>query len=134
LQLHLAMFVYRSIALGLLGACCLLLAMRPPITVVSHAPGQILVASSRDAAAPLRPCVTPGSTIVDVAPGVTASQLAALLHLLPDERVVSIDDVPVSGTLDAGVALASVDLHRGRYLDLGVKNDFSERRVLVLLH
>ncbi len=128
------MFVYRSIALGLLGACCLLLAMRPPITVISHAPGQIIVASSRDAAVPLRPCVAPGSTIVDVASGVTASQLAGLLHLLPDERVVAIDDMPVTGTLDAGVALASVELWPGRYLDLSVKNDWAERRVLVLLH
>jgi hypothetical protein len=128
------MFVYRSIALGLLGACCLLLAMRPPVAIVSRASGQIMVASSHEALAALRPCIAPGSTIVDVAPGVGASQLARLLHLLPDERVVSIDDVPVSGTLDAGVALAGVDLRRGRYLDLGVKNDWGERRVLVLLH
>ena len=128
------MFVYRSIALGLLGACCLLLAMRPPITVVSHAPGQIIVASSRAAAVPLQACIAPGSTILDVASGVTPSQLAGLLHLLPDERVVSLDDVPVSGTLDAGVALASVELRPGRYLDVGVKNESSERRVLVLLH
>jgi hypothetical protein len=128
------MFVYRSLALGLLGACCLLLAMRPRPAVVSHAPGQIMVATSREAMASLRPCLAPGSTIVDVAPGVSASQIAGLLHLLPDERVVSIDDVPVAGTLDAGVALASVDLHGGRYLDLGVKSDWGERRVLVLLH
>jgi hypothetical protein len=128
------MFVYRSIALGLLGACCLLLAMRPPITVVSHAPGQILVASSRTSVVPLAPCVAPGSTIVDVAPGVSASQLAGLLRLSPDERVVTIDDVPVAGTLDAGVALASVELRPGRYLDVGVKSEWSERRVLVLLH
>jgi hypothetical protein len=133
LQLHVTMFVYRSIALGLLGACCLLLAMRPPIAVVSHAPGQILVASSREVAS-VHACVAPGSTIVDVATGVNAAQLAALLHLLPDERVVSIDDVPVAGTLDAGVALAGVELRRGRYVDLGVKSDWGERRVLVLLH
>jgi hypothetical protein len=133
LQLWLPMFAYRSIALGLLGACCLLLAMRPPVTVVSHVPGQIVVASSRPVA-PMPPCVTPGATIVDVAPGITASQLAALLHLAPDERVVSIDDEPVSGTLDAGVALAGIELHRGRYLDLAVKSEWSERRVLVLLH
>lgn len=128
------MFVYRSIALGLLGACCLLLAMRPPITVISHAPGQILVASSRAAAVPLQACVAPGSTIVDVASGVTASQLAGLLRLLPDEHVVAIDNTPVTGTLDAGVALASVELRPGRYLDVSVKSDWSERRVLVLLH
>jgi len=49
------MFVYRSIALGLLGACCLLLAMRPPIAVVSQTPGQIIVASSREAIATPKP-------------------------------------------------------------------------------
>jgi hypothetical protein len=128
------MFVYRSLALGLLGACCLLLAMRPPPVVVSHAPGSIMDASPCEALASLRPCVAPGSTIVDVAPGMSASQLAGLLHLLPDERVVSIDDIPVAGTLDAGVALAAVDLHSGHYLDLGVKSEWGERRVLVLLH
>jgi hypothetical protein len=128
------MFVYRSIALGLLGACCLLLAMRPPAAIGSRGSGQIMVASSRGALASQQPCMAPGSTIVDVAPGVSASQLAGLLHLLPDERVVSIGDVPVTGTLDAGVALAAVDLRGGRYLDLGIKNDWGERRVLVLLH
>jgi len=127
------MFVYRSVALGLLGACCLLLATRPPIAVVSQTPGQIFVASSREATATPRPS-GPEATIVDVAPGITASQLAGVLRLLPDERVVSIDDMPVSGTLDAGVSLANVELRPGRYLDLGVKNKHGERRVLVLMH
>ncbi len=124
------MFAFRSLVVGLLGACCLLLAMRPAVTVVAPAPGRTLAT----APAALQPCASTGPTIVDVAPGVTAAQLPTLLHLLPDEHVVSINDTPAASTLDAGVALGKLDLATGRYLDLEIANTWGKRRVLVLLH
>lgn len=124
------MFAFRSLVVGLLGACCLLLAMRPPVTVVAPGPGHTLATTP----AALQPCASTGPTIVDVAPGVTAAQLPALLHLLPDEHVISVNDAPVASTLDAGVALGKVALAGGRYLDLEIANTWGNRRVLVLLH
>jgi hypothetical protein len=123
------MFAYRSLVVGLLGACCLLLAMRPP-AVVAPAPGRTLAT----APAALQACASMVPTIVDVAPGVTAAQLPSLLHLLPDEQIVAVNDAPVASTLDAGVSLANIELARGRFLDVEVKSGYGARRVLVLLH
>ena len=127
--------MYRAFALGLLGACCLLLAMRPPIAVVVQAPGPFVRSSPRDAArCPPPVLVESGPTILDVAPGVTPSQLAGLIVLAAGERIVAIDDVPVSGSLAAGVALAAIDLQSRRYLDLAVAGEHGTRRLLVLQH
>lgn len=126
------MFVYRSIVLGLLGAGCLLLAMRPPIVVVTEGPGRVLVATKRCPARP--PPSRTGPTIVDVAPGVTLEQIAQLIVLDAGESISSIDDTPVTGSLAAGVALAGIDLRARRYLDIGVSGERGARRVLVLMH
>lgn len=129
------MFVYRSVALGLLGACCLLLAMRPPIAVVSQTPGQVFVVSSGGQIPRCPPVLerAPGPTIIDVAPGLTRTQLAQLIMLAPGERITTIDDEPVANAVDAGVVLASLDLRARRYIDLGVDGDAGPRRVLMLL-
>lgn len=124
------MFAFRSLVVGLLGACCLLLAMRPPVTVVAPGPGHALATTP----SALQPCASSGPTIVDVAPGVTAAQLPSLLHLLPEERVVSVNDAPVASTLDAGVALGKVELAHGQFLDLEIASTWGNRRLLVLLH
>jgi hypothetical protein len=132
------MFVYRSLALGLLGACCLLLAMRPPISVVSQCPGQVVLVSSPDAThqmecAPTQPEHSP-PTIVDVAPGITSQQLPLLIVLAPGEQIAAIDDVAVASPLDAGIKLASIDLRSQRYIDLEIAGTHGTRRMLVLLH
>lgn len=135
--LHLpgAMLVYRAFALGLLGACCLLLAMRPPIAVVVPEPGPLVLQSPHEASrCPPPVLVESGPTILDVAPGVTPSQLADLIVLAEGETIVAIDDVPVRGSLGAGVALAGIDLQSRRYLDLAVAGEHGTRRLLVLQH
>lgn len=125
------MFAFRSLALGLLGACCLLLAARPPVTVITHTPAFAF-------AEPRTPwCsshVPRAPTIIDVAPGASAADIARLVVLEPGERITAIDDAPVAGGLDAGVALASSELGGRRYIDLEVAGDAGTRRVLVLLH
>jgi hypothetical protein len=139
------MLWYRAFGLGLLGACCVLLAMRPPATIVTCQPGHIRVILplfTRQAPVGGRPlAVDQGPTIIDVARGVSASQIARLLVVAPGERIVSIDDGPVAGDIDAGLALAAshrriagaVDSQR-RFIDVAVVGELGPRRVLLLLH
>ena len=116
------MLAFRSLALGLVGACFLLLAFRPAYEIrVAQPP-------------PPPPIVRDTSTIIDVAAGVSSAQLPPLIQLAAGEHVVAIDDVPVSGDLDAGAAIAAHDRASGSYLDLQVAGAASTRRVLVLLH
>src|SRR5262249_40194159 len=77
------------------------------------------------------PC-PPTATIVDVAAGVAAAQLGALVYLAPGEHVTAVDDRPVTDDLDAGAALAGA--HAPGYVDLEVGGPSGARRVLVLLH
>jgi hypothetical protein len=111
------MLVFRSLALGLLASIVMLLATRKVQVVVHPVP------APRHAEAP---------TIIDAAPGLSATQLAQLVRLAPDERVTSIDDQPVANTLDAGSKIVAMEGRR--FLDLTVGRDHSERRVLVLVH
>ena len=123
------MLLYRSLSLGFLGACLLLLATRTPVVVQAAAPACGQAPSSSGC-----PPIPPGPTIVDVAPSTTAADIARLLHLAASERIAAVDDVPVANTLDAGVALAQTYLSSRRYLDLDVRGPAGERRVLVLVH
>jgi hypothetical protein len=79
-----------------------------------------------------RPALPP--SVIDVAPGVSASRLASLVRLEEGEHVTTIDDQAVNGDIDAGVRLAALDLRARRYIDLGVEGPRGARRVLVLLH
>lgn len=100
------MLVFRSLVIGLLGACCLLLAQRQRVEVrapVVIKPGL----STWDGTLP--------PTIVDVSPLVAQDQLAALVRLQPGERVVGMDAPQ-------------------RYVDVTVAGPFGERRVLLLTH
>ena len=116
------MLVFRSLTLGLLGACFMLLLTRPTeIRVVQQ---------SRQHVAPMPPT----ATIIDVAAGVTSAQLAALIRLAPGEHVASIDDAAIVNDVGAGVALASVALSSRRFIDVEVAGPAGTRRVLVLLH
>jgi hypothetical protein len=120
------MLLFRSIVVGLLGACCLLLAVRPrcEIAVRSLPAGPARVSSWEG----------PRPTIIDVAPLIAPGELAKLLRLAPGEHVIAIDDARVAGDLEAGALLAKVELAPKHYVDLTVAGSLGERRVLVLLH
>jgi hypothetical protein len=115
------MLVFRSIALGLLGACFLLLVTRPT---------QLRI--EREVVPVVQPPPPPPATIIDVAHGVPPAELAQLVRLAPGEHVIAVDDQRVETDLDAGAMMAS---SYGRsYLDLTVGGVAGPRRVLVLLH
>jgi hypothetical protein len=115
------MLLFRSLALGLLGACFLLLALRP--AALTHVVDRVVY---RQAA--------PAATLVDVAMGVPATQLGSLIHLDAGEHVISIDDRPVTGDLDAGAVLAQLS-SRPAFVDLEIAGGHGgQRRVVLLLH
>jgi len=130
------MLVYRSLVLGLLGACVMLLAQRPAtyIHIASPAPDGNIAFGMFPAAAPPRTTIPP--TIIDVATAASgdAIALSSLLHLAPDERIVAVQDEQVDA--DAASALTSFGWPKsaGRYTDLTVSGPRGERRVLVLMH
>lgn len=100
------MLVFRSLVIGLLGACCLLLAQRQRVelrTPFVIRPG----ISTWDGTLP--------PTIVDVSPLVAQDQLDALVRLRPGEHVIAMDAPQ-------------------HYVDVTVAGPFGERRVLVLMH
>jgi hypothetical protein len=114
------MLLFRALSVGLLGACVCLLAQHPIERVrVEHERELVAVPTA------------PMATIIDVAPGLTATQIAELVHLAPDEHVTSVDDRPVTGNLDAGTVIEPHDRH---FVDLTVASRTGERRVLVLIH
>jgi hypothetical protein len=104
------MLVFRSLVLGLLGACAILFAQ------AANRPVVVQAASANRA------------TIIDVAPGVT--DVIPLLGLAPGERVLSVGDRTVLTDLEAGAAIRDTRQAPGHYVDLTT----TERRVLVLLH
>jgi hypothetical protein len=120
------MLLFRSVAIGLLGACVLLLAQRPP-RIARGACGGIVIEHELIIA----PHV-PAPTIIDVAPGLSTTQLAQLIRLAPDERVTAVDDRAVTGTLDAGTVLGAPGSRH--FIDLAIAGRAGERRVLVLVH
>jgi hypothetical protein len=140
------MFVYRSLSLGLIGACLLMLATKPTVIVQGALPLEraALHPSSRAArgnvgAGPWE-CVEPAAstastaTILDVAAGAGAADVARMLHLAPDEHIATVDNAPVAGTLGAGVALANTTFYANLYIDIEVRSPRGDRRILVLLH
>src|SRR4051812_8063321 len=117
------MLLFRSLALGLLGTCVMLLAVRPPYEVrITQAPVHLFAAPPTSA------------SIVDVAPSVAPVQVPALLHLAAGEHIQSIDDVLMADDVEAGARLASLTVGRNRFVDLTVAGGTGSRRVLVLLH
>jgi hypothetical protein len=115
------MLLFRSLALGLLGACLMMLAR--PRYEVHMAPAVAAPASSRS-----------DVQIVDVAAGVAPYQVGALVHLQPAEHVVAVGERSVATDLEAGAIVADSGAHSGGYLDLTVGGPLGPRRVLVLLH
>jgi len=119
------MLLFRSLTIGLLGACVLLLVQaRPARTIVVHTPHAepaVQVAST--------------ATIVDLAPGLSVGVVPSLIRLAPDERVVAVDDRAVANDLEAGAAITAKAPPAGGFVDLEVAGASGEhRRVLVLMH
>jgi hypothetical protein len=134
LQYLARMLVFRSLAIGLLGACALLLSSGPVVQVRMLAEPYAPTSAVERAAREARHADALPQSVIDVAPGVTAAQLASLVRLAPGEHVTTIDDLPVEGDLGAGVLLAGLELRARRYIDLGVTGPAGTRRVVVLLH
>jgi hypothetical protein len=118
------MFVFRSLVLGLLGACALLLAVRPAYDV--HV--------VRERLPVVRTLPAANAAIVDVAHGVPIGELAGLIRMNADEHVYAVNDRPVVSELDAGAVIASLAPDRGSFIDLTITGAAGQRRVLVLLH
>src|SRR5262245_38891398 len=117
------MILFRSLTLGLLGACLLLLITRPTLEPrVAHEPPAPTNAVPK---------------IIDLArrgseSNMPGSELAAMLRLAAGERIASIDDVPVTAGTSAGAALGRIWLHDRHFIDIDVVGPGGERRVLVL--
>jgi hypothetical protein len=113
------MLAFRSLSLGLLVACLYFVVSpsaspaspEPPVVVVEQTPSMV--------------------TVLDVAPGVSADEIAAMIRLHDGEHVVAVGDRRVGNDLAAGAAMRG---HAGDYLDLTVDGPNGERRVLVLRH
>lgn len=132
------MLLFRSFAIGLSAACFALLVLRPAVVVqVTRAappeqPLSLLVPPLPSFMA--GPPAAELPTIVDVAPGMTAAQIAATVRLQPGEQITSVDDASVTNDLSAGILLANRGLYAHQFIDFGVTGPQGERRVLVLLH
>jgi hypothetical protein len=121
------MFVFRSLVTGCAAACFVLLAMYQPPTIEPPRAARVTPTITRAHAQ--WPEYAP--TLIDVAPNIPATQIAALVRLEPGERVTSVDDVAVESDLAAGAAIAA---HGRSFVDLGVVGPTGTRRVLLLLH
>jgi hypothetical protein len=122
------MFLYRSLTVGLLGACCFLLMRRPmigPLQISMPTPPSI--AAAQPATTPLR--------VIDVAKGAAPDQAAQLVKLAPDEHIASVDDIAVTDPIN-GLLLLMTSTSRGdrSFVDLTIAGDAGERRVLLLMH
>ncbi|MEJ7598044.1 MAG: hypothetical protein WKG01_09070 [Kofleriaceae bacterium] len=117
------MLLFRSLTVGLLGACL--------YTVL-----QLTVATPTRPASAATPTelAPPSMTVVDVAAGVPATQVVELLRLGAEERIIAVDDRDVASDLAAGVAIANRARSR-QYVDLTIgRGDGDSRRLLVLMH
>jgi hypothetical protein len=116
------MLLFRSITVGLLAACVYLLADLP--AVHTHTVRTVQVSPP--------PVRLNQVTVVDVARGVEALNIHALLSLKPGEWITAINDRRIAGVEAVSEIVATV--HGGaQYLDLTVTSADS-RRILVLLH
>ena len=120
------MLLFRSLALGLLGACFFLLATRPATIVVRQPAVEVPNVSG------IRGLPVQAPTVIDVARDVSPRTLPALIRLAEGEHIVAVDDMAVANDLQAGSLLS--ERHRD-FIDLQVRGTSGgDRRVLVLLH
>ncbi len=136
------MLLFRSITAGLLGACVFLLAQLggPDITVpaAERCASRAIAherATERASPATTSPRSPRALGVVDVAHGVSASQVLSLISLHRGERIVAIDDREVANQLVAGIEIADAVRDGTRFLDLSIESDHAPaRRLVVLLH
>lgn len=121
------MLVFRSITVGLLGACVYMLAglhMPEPEPVIVESPPLVL-----------QPASTNQVTVIDVAPSVPATTVASLVRLHPGERIAAVNDHPMTNDLEAGMLIGDSLLLGSKLLDLTVSGEgVGVRRVLVIVH
>ena len=120
------MILFRSLTIGLLGACVLLL-----VKLLARSPVPVRPPVPASAAIQLLEGVP---TIIDVSPAIRAADLPALVPLANGEHVLAVGDRSVFSDLSAGAEIARSGLTSGQYLDLTVGNGVITRRVLVLMH
>ena len=121
------MHLFRSLTVGLLGACLYTVLQLSIASPAAPAPG---VAAAAGAPMPAPPAVT----VVDVADGVSAAQIVELLHLGAGEQVVAVDDREVGSDLEAGAVIAGRGLATREFVDLTIARGTTTRRLLVLQH
>lgn len=122
------MHLFRSLTVGLLGACLYTILQLTAAAPVARGPA-VAVADP----APPRPA-PPSVTVVDVAHGVSPAQIVDLLHLGQNERVVAVDDLEVGSDLEAGAVIAGRGIRTREFVDLTIARGDTTRRLLVLQH
>jgi hypothetical protein len=107
--------LYRTVVVGLLGACLLTLVRHQPQPAkVDLAAVSVAASSPRRAAMP-PPATNPPPTLIDVSAVMPTNQLLGLVTLAPGEQIVSFED-------------------HTTYKDLEVRGSHGTRRVLLLMH
>ena len=124
------MFLLRLVTTALCAACVVLLVTFQPVRIVTAPASPLPIEPG--------PCLGPPRnqplTVVDVAAGVTPSQLGELLHLRSDERVTAVNDQPLTCGVAVPEQIAERAPRAGGYIDLTVTSEIAERRILVLMH
>jgi hypothetical protein len=124
------MLLFRSLTVGLLGACLYMLA-NVGERVESSVTAPIIVQQI------VEPTPSPAVSVVDVGQGVSATTVLSLLQIAPSERIASVDDHVVDNDPFAGVLLAEAVRWGPRFVDLTIaaRTDATRtRRLLILLH
>ena len=129
------MLLLRLLSTVLCATCVVLLATFQPVRVeiLQPAPHRGPAGSAERDAAPGSAAAGVPINVVDVAPGVSPAQIAAMVQLRSDEHVSAINDRVAVSDLEAGALIASLP-RPGGFVDLTVSSPSAERRVLVLLH
>lgn len=124
------MLVFRSLTVGLLGACLYLLANLQVLTDYAD-----IEPPSRAPAMEVTPVPANNVVIVDVASHVPDTMIASLARLGGSERIVAVNDQLVDNELAAGIKIGEV-LRRGtKLLDLTISGEGAvPKRVLVIVH
>ena len=123
------MFLYRSLTVGLLGACCFMLARSGTRSIeIRMAP--LPTPPSIAAALATRPALQ----VIDVAANAAPDQVARLVTLAPGERIVAVDDAEVGEPVAAVLQLVTSASRGHDFVDVTVRGDAGERRVLLLRH
>ncbi len=140
--------MFRSFALGLLGACFVVIAMRPAVEIrvmpaqacagrtapTSGGAVRSLTGSERHLVLQRTQPRALSATVIDAASAATPNDLVALLRLRADERIAAVDD---QRSIDSKVAIAEIASAagaKGRYVDLTIASPRAERRVVLMIH